>query len=109
MTSLDTTLAWGFKSELSLEDMKKRLDAVWPRPWRERDSDTKPDSISGALTNESSARIFEYGVNHFVVNLSFVSHKGDVDSQLAQAKKRLLEDVLPVVQANDVTSISPLV
>lgn len=95
-------LAWHFKSDLSLAQVKERLDAGWPRPWRVRDSDTKPDSISGPLTSESSARIFEWGREAFVVNFYFESEEGDVQAQLNEAKEKLLNGVLPLLQARDV-------
>ena len=102
MTATRDPRAYEFRSDLSLAEMKNRLDAAWPSTWLERDSDTKPDSISGALTAEASARIFHLGGDLFVVNLGFRSHGGDAVAQLEQARRRLVDDALPIVGARDV-------
>jgi len=100
-------LGWGFKSGLSLAQMKERLAAVWPTSRMERDPDAKKDFISGALTQESTARVSECGnVRHLVI-LTFESEDGDVPAQLNEATNRLLNDVLPAFEAREVNSREP--
>jgi hypothetical protein len=96
--------AWQFRSDLTLEQMKTRLDAAWPTSWMERDSDRRPDSISGALDAGSSARIFHYGADLFVVNLAA---RGDPKALYA-AETILLRDVLPVVGARQPAPCDPV-
>ena len=74
--------AYSFHSKLSLSQMEARLNAGWPSFWIERDSHWKPDSISGALTSEASARIFEHGIEFYIVNVGFRPNpSGDEEEQ----------------------------
>ncbi|WP_437599754.1 hypothetical protein [Sorangium sp. So ce590] len=102
-----TTLAWSFKSDLSQDEMRRRLDERWPSAWAISDSDRHGDYLAGKLTPEAAARIYEDGPR-FVVHLRFYSAGGDVRMQLLEAQQRLIVEVLPLVGARDVEPTEPL-
>ncbi|WP_437306747.1 hypothetical protein [Sorangium sp. So ce388] len=102
-----TTLAWSFKSELSQDEMLRRLEARWPSVWAISDDHRHGDYVAGKLTPEAAARIYEDGPR-FVVHLRFSSAGGDVKLQLLQAQQRLVVEVLPLVGARDVAPTEPL-
>ncbi len=102
-----TTLAWQFRCDLSLKRMRERLNSSWPSPWMVRDSDYKQDSISGAMTKGSSARVYEYGVDFYIVNLTIQAEEADFDAAVEQAKKRLLDDAFPAVGAREIKPTDP--
>ena len=97
------TLAWGFKSPLNQFAMKQRLDEVSEKPWGWGESDYNGDYIAGRVTPEAAGRIYLVD-GAFVMELHFVS-KADqqevADAQLAKAKDRLVNELLPLVQAVD--------
>ncbi|AUX27743.1 uncharacterized protein SOCEGT47_083410 [Sorangium cellulosum] len=102
-----TTLAWSFKSDLSQDEMLRRLDERWPSTWSISDSGRHGDYVAGRLTPEAVARIYEDGPG-FVVHLRFSSPGGDVRAQLLAAQQRLIVEVLPLVGARDVDTTEPL-
>ena len=102
-----TILGWAFRSPLSLDEMKKRLDEAGPKPWSDGDSAYHGDYLGGTLTAEAVARIYKLR-DGFVVNLRFFSEAGDPVAQLASATDDLLHRVLPLVEARDVRSTDPL-
>lgn len=102
MTTIQTTLGFTFKSPLSLGEMKSRLNAAGPEAWVDGDSHHHGDYVAGRLTDEAVARIYDVG-NGFIVNLRFFSKEGDPVAQMAVAKERLLNTVLPTVDARNVT------
>lgn len=102
-----TTRGWAFRSPLSLPEMKQRLDAAWATPWIVGDSEHLGDHLGGTLTPEGVARVYAVR-DGFVVNLRFVSLSGDVVAQLQAAEQRLLHEVLPLVEAQDVVATEPL-
>ncbi|WP_437676187.1 hypothetical protein [Sorangium sp. So ce131] len=102
-----TTLAWSFKSDLSQEEMLRRLDERWPSTWAISDSHHHGDYVGGRLTPEAAARIYQDGPR-FVVHLRFSSAGGDVRRQLLEAQQLLIVEVLPLLDAHDVWPTEPL-
>jgi hypothetical protein len=96
--------AWSFKADLSLAKMFETLNGG-PIRWVEADSDSS-EYIGGKLTKPTAARIYENG-DHFVVNLRFVHRDGDAAAHFDEAKRILLEEVLPAVGAHDVEICAP--
>jgi hypothetical protein len=96
--------AWGFNSDLTLEEMKDRLKLFSSKPWIDRDSDVKPDSIYGELSEESAVRIFSVGEDAmWFVAVLMVDADDTVAKQVAtDALKNLMERVLPAVEARDI-------
>jgi hypothetical protein len=105
--SAQTTLGWAFRSSVSFDEMKRRLDSAGPQPWVVGDSAYHGDYLGGKLTPETFARIYEVQ-DGFVVNLRLFSAEGDPISQLAKATDDLLKRVLPLVEARDIRSTDPL-
>lgn len=106
--SKDAATAWVFETDLPcLEDVKTKLDAVSPRPWTKRDSDSRPDSISHAVTEHAVARIHECGKGVFVASVELRSANADRDRELEAARARLFADVLPVIGARAVEETKP--
>ncbi|AUX49056.1 uncharacterized protein SOCE26_106010 [Sorangium cellulosum] len=103
----NTTLAWSFKSDLSQEEMLRRLEERWPSTWAISDSHRHGDYVAGRLTPEAAARIYQDGPR-FVVHLRFSSAGGDVRMQLLAAQQLLIVEVLPLVGAHDVWPTEPL-
>ncbi len=100
------TIVWWFwtPKPLPLKEACKRLG----RRWFEHDSDCKRDSISGPLTQSARARIFRYGVSGFVVNLSVEAESNtDLEAKIAEAKKKLLGEVLPLLDAREIRETEP--
>lgn len=76
--------------------------------WTEHDSDYKRDSISGSITKSARARIFEIGLDGFRVNLTVeVENDADLEAMVAEAKKKLFRDVLPLLDAREIKESSP--
>lgn len=102
-----TVMAWSFKSDLSLMEMKKKLNAVWWDPWEEGDS-AYNDYLAGQLTKEGVARIYKAKdkvKDHYVVNLRFFSKSPEPDAkaELLDAQMALISKALPIIGARDVT------
>ncbi len=102
--------AWGFNSDLTLNEMKEPLGPFSLKPWGDRESDWKPDSIWGELSNETSLRIFHIGEDGvgFVVHLYFYSEDPMSREHAMDAQRDLLERVLPAIGARDVHPTSLL-
>jgi hypothetical protein len=88
--------------------MKRELDRAWPARWTEGDSARLGDYLGGRLTAEAVARIYRTGPSRYAVTLRFLSETGDPTSQLEAAKRLLLEEVLPLVGAEEPTDCEPL-
>jgi hypothetical protein len=101
-----TLVAWSFRSELSLRDMLKTLNATWDPKWIEGDS-SRHDYIAGRMNKEGVALLYKAGAGAYVVNLRFISKAGDAQAQLAEAKERLLTKALPLIGASDVQPSAP--
>ncbi len=100
------TLAWWFETPtpLTLKKALKRLG----RTWVERDCEWQHDSISGPLTKNAWARIFEIGLNGFVVNLTVEAEQdADLEAMVAEAKEKLFHDVLPLLDAREIEETGP--
>lgn len=101
-----TTLAWWFTTPtpLPLSRALKRLGTTWTM----HDSEYKRDSISGPLTKNARARIFEIGLDGFRVNLTVrVERAADLKAMVAEAKEKLFRDVLPLLGAREIEESSP--
>ena len=102
-----STLAWSIESPLAHGAMKSALDAVFEHPWEWGESRYNGDYLANRLTHEAACRIYVVD-DRFSVELHFASTSGDADAQLAAAKVRLENEVLPAVQARDVRVGSPV-
>lgn len=105
-----TTVArfgWTFQSRLGFSQMKDALNPTSARPWLLGDSEHLGDYLGGRLTEQAVARIYVVQAG-FLVNLLFTSLNGDAKAQLQVAQQRLLEHVLPLLGALDVTATAPL-
>ncbi len=103
------TLAWWFETPkpLTLTRVRKAL-APLGITWTEHDCEWKSDSISGALTKSARARIFEIGLQGFVVNLTIEAQQDpDLEAKVAEAKEKLLGEVLPLLDAREITESEP--
>jgi len=87
--------------------MTDALNPTSARPWMLGDSEHLGDYLGGRLTEEAVARIYVVQAG-FLVNLLFTSLTGDVKAQLQVAQQRLLENILPLLCASDVTATDPL-
>lgn len=108
MSNHQITLAWAFRSRHSLEQMRGLLDAAWPKPWSEGDSARLGDYLGGRLTEQAVARIYRVQDGGYVVNLRFYSLDNDPLPQLELAKRQLLDQALPLIEATDVDSTDAL-
>lgn len=103
------TLAWWFETPkpFPLVEMQEALKSLGIS-WIERDCEWAPDSINGPLTQNAWARIFEIGVSGFVVNLTVEAESDiDLDAKVAEAKKKLLGEVLPLLGARGILETKP--
>ena len=103
------TLAWWFETPkpLTLGKMQEELEALGIS-WIERDCEWAPDSINGPLTQNAWARIFKFGLRGFVVNLTVEAESNtDLEAKIAEAKKRLLGEVLPLLDARKIRETKP--
>ncbi len=75
--------------------------------WKDGDSAWYGDYLAGRLSPEAVGRIYPSGTG-FIVNLRFYSERGDAVTQLETASRRLLLEVLPFLEAHDVTVCEPL-
>ncbi len=103
------TLAWWFETPkpLALRKMQKALKTLG-LGWIERDCEWAPDSINGRLTQNAWARIFKFGLRGFVVNLIVEAESDtDLDAKIAEAKKKLLGEVLPLLGARGILETKP--
>jgi len=98
---------WTFQSPLGLSQMKDALNPTPAGPWVLGDSEHLGDYLGGRLTEEAVARIYLVQAG-FLVNLLFTSPDGDVKAQLQIAQQRLLDQVLPLLGALDITATDPL-
>jgi hypothetical protein len=87
--------------------MKATLDAASATPWVVGDSDHLGDYLGGRLTEQAVARI--YTTQHgFSVTLRFTSLEGPARAQLEEAERKLLGEVMPLLDAYDVAETDPL-
>ncbi len=103
------TLAWWFwtPKPLALEKMLEALQSLG-LDWIERDCEWAPDSINGSLTKNAWVRIFRFGVSGFVANLTVEAESDtDLDAKIAEAKKKLLGEVLPLFGAREIRETKP--
>jgi len=103
------TLAWWFETPKPLP-LKKVQEALKPLgiSWIERDCEWAPDSINGPLTQNAWARIFKIGLRGFVVNLTVEAESNtDLEAKIAEAKKKLLSEVLPLLDAREIGETKP--
>jgi hypothetical protein len=99
--------AWSFRSDLTLRQMLQRVQTS-PPSWFERDSEWKPDSISGRLVEGASARIFEHGMAFYVVNLGLAAESDDPEALRDHATKRLLDEIIPLLGGRRVRPTGPV-
>ncbi len=103
------TLAWWFETPkpLGLREMQEALKPLGIS-WIERDCEWAPDSINGPLTQNAWARIFEIGLRGFVVNLTVEAESNtEFEAKIAEAKKKPLGDVLPLLDARKIRETKP--
>ncbi len=103
------TLAWWFETPkpVTLKKVQKALKPLGTS-WIERDCEWQHDSIIGRLTENVSARIFEIGLTGFVVNLTVeVERDGEMEAKIEEAKKKLLGEVLPLLEAREIEECEP--
>lgn len=103
------TLAWWFWAPKPLT-FRKMQEALKPLgiSWIERDCEWAPDSINGSLTQNAWARIFKFGLRGFVVNLTVEAESNtDLEAKIAEAKKKLLSEVLPLLDAREIRETKP--
>ncbi len=103
------TIAWWFwtPKPLGLTEMQEALKPLGIS-WIERDCEWAPDSINGALTQNAWARIFQFGVRGFVVNLTVEAESNtEFEAKIAEAKKKLLGEVLPLLDAREIRKTKP--
>lgn len=108
MTTSQTTRAWTFRSRHSLGEMKALLDAAWPQPWGIGDSAHLGDYLGGRLTEQAIARIYAMRDGSYVVNMRFYSSDPHVLPQLELATRRLLDQMLPQIEATQIHSTEAL-
>ncbi len=100
------TVAWVFSTPapLPLEEALRRAGATWSA----HDSDFRRDSISGPLGRNARARVFKYGLCGFVVNLTVdVEQEHELDAALREATDKLLGEVLPLFEAQEILETEP--
>jgi hypothetical protein len=100
-------LGWTFRSPLGFSQMKDALNPTPAPPWVLGDSEHLGDYLGGRLTEEAVARIYVVQ-DGFLVNLLFTSLNGDVKAQFQVAQQKLLEHILPLLGAIDITATDPL-
>lgn len=99
-----TTLAWAFQSTLSQDQILTRLNEKGSLIWDLFDNYYLGDYISGKLTKEAGVRIYEYE-DRFILELRFCSAEDNADnakSQLLEMQRKVLEEVLPMIEARNV-------
>ncbi len=107
---ISSTQGWAFQSSLSLEQMKGRLDATFETPWSLGDSHYLGDYLGGRLDENVVVRIYmvESG---FVANLRYRSLDDDVidaNKQISNGERLLINRVLPMILAQNITPTEPL-
>lgn len=102
-----TIHAWAFSSPYSLEAMKPHLEAASGVLWSDGDSAWHGDYLGGRLSKDSVARIYEVGLD-YVVHLRFLCPHADALERLRRDETRLLEVLLPAVNAVNAHVTEPL-
>ena len=105
---MSATLAWSFCCAHKLDTAKAAMDAAWPSAWIELDSDSKQDLIGGKLTPFAAAPIYRYGTDYLIVNVRVIAEEAERVYQADQDSQRLLDDVLPLLGARDITAREPV-
>jgi len=95
--------AYSFRTGLSLAEIFARLNATGPWRWSVRDSEQWGEYISTrALPDYAMAKIFVED-DSFVVNVTFESDRPAADAELDALRAVLLTQVLPSIEARDVS------
>jgi hypothetical protein len=100
-------LGWTFSSPLRFSEIKSKLDAASEKPWVVGDSEHLGDYLGGRLTEEAIARIYTTQEG-FAVNLRFTSLDGPAKAQLEAAERKLLSEILPLIEAYEILESDPL-
>jgi hypothetical protein len=106
------SVAYTFKSDLTIEQMLDRLNEVGPWTWMERDNDRWANYMSatpfGDALRQLNVKIITEPENQdlFAVGLIFRSESPDVDADralLETTRRTLFDRVLPAIGARELT------
>jgi hypothetical protein len=96
-------VAYSFKTEMSLEQIFERLNAVGPWRWIVRDSEHWGDYLwARAAPYYASVKIY-VEPELYVVQIKFESDAPEALMELEALREMVLERVLPVINASDLT------
>lgn len=111
--SLRTRLAFAFSADLTMEEMKSRLQAAGPWVWSNGDSDRYGDYLgTRAVPHDGVLRIYKAdppGGRRYSINLRYDSARpaDDAVHDLQALKTRVLSALLPSLGARDVVPAEP--
>ena len=102
------TEAWAFEWPYASDALLPRLGARWTTAWIARDW-RKPHSISAALNDNATARIFEDGVHRRVVNVNvYMCGRTRECGDAGGGTHGLLERLLPLLDATNICRTEPV-
>lgn len=111
--TLRTRLAFAFSADLTMEEIKARLQAAGPWVWSDGDSHYYGDYLgTRAVPHDGVLRIYEGdppGRRRYSINLRYYSTRpvDDAMHDLQALKARVLSEVLPSLGARDVAPAEP--
>lgn len=111
--SLRTRLAFSFSADLTMEEMKSRLQAAGPWVWSDGDSHSYGDYLGArAVPHDGVLRIYKAdppGGRRYSINLRYDSTRpaDDAVRDLQALKTRVLSALLPSLGARDVVPAEP--
>ena len=98
-------VAYSFKSNLALEELRERLNKGNRWEWLRRNSDRFDDYIS-ALANPDWGMLKVYvEKDHYVIDVVFRSARAEAAAEFEALHKLVLERVLPSVDAREVKAV----
>ena len=100
--SFKTNLAYAFKSDMSLEEMRPRLNAQGLWNWRERDSYWYSYISTRAEKDYVMLKIYDFDDQDFAFDIEFKSNERGAAKELANLQVKITGQVLPSISAREV-------
>jgi hypothetical protein len=100
--SFKTNLAYAFKSDMSLEEMRQRLNAQGLWNWRERDSYWYSYISARAEKDYVMLKIYDFDDQDFAFDIEFKSNERGAAKELANLQVKITGQVLPSISAREV-------
>ncbi len=101
--SFKKNLAYAFKSDMSLEEMRQHLNAQELWSWIERDSYWYGDYISALAERDYvMLKIYDFDDQGFAIDIEFKSNGLGAAKELADLQVKITGQVLPSIGAREV-------